>query len=500
MAHRARLSTHDYTVGWIAALHVELAAATVMLDEEHDLPHDFQPDASDENFYTFGRVGPHNVILTCLSAGKYGTISAAVTTTRLVMRFPALRVGLMVGIGGGVPSESVDIRLGDIAIGIPNGQHPGVVQYDLGKRLPSGFQRTGNLNSPPRLLLNAISYLRARDQLGQSSLLEHLSIFKHIPKDPFSRENAGEDTLYDENERPVPRAQRATEEPLCHYGTIASGDIVMKSGSLRDSISRDLGGVICFEMEAAGIMDNFPCLVIRGICDYSDAHKHDLWQPYAAATAAAYAKSLLKIIPGSNLDQVETISEALDKYSSDVSRTGGSEGMVKNDRKKEKELDGYGGPRRGERGKGVRGVIKETEPSEPSEPEEAVDFEALEDPSPEQKAEQKSRILQRIKETSNPRQGGFILFNRTYKYYTEIYSGNGSVMRSIINNQAGTIRNTNGPMNFGTVGGSMRSGNAVVRGSRGYMTRAYKKVPSVQSVRRALFLTPLGWLKGLRRT
>lgn len=46
-------------------------------------------------------------------------------------------------------------------------------------------------------------------------------------------------------------------------------------------------------MGAAGLMNSFPCLVIRGICNYSDSHKNDDWQDYAAATAAAYAKELL---------------------------------------------------------------------------------------------------------------------------------------------------------------------------------------------------------------
>jgi hypothetical protein len=51
-------------------------------------------------------------------------------------------------------------------------------------------------------------------------------------------------------------------------------------------------------MEAAGLMDDFPCLVVRGICDYADSHKNKLWQGYAAAMAAAYAKELLSVIPG----------------------------------------------------------------------------------------------------------------------------------------------------------------------------------------------------------
>jgi hypothetical protein len=54
-------------------------------------------------------------------------------------------------------------------------------------------------------------------------------------------------------------------------------------------------------MEAAGLMESFPCLVIRGICDYSDSHKNKQWQEYAAATAAAYAKELLSVIPASEI-------------------------------------------------------------------------------------------------------------------------------------------------------------------------------------------------------
>jgi hypothetical protein len=45
------------------------------------------------------------------------------------------------------------------------------------------------------------------------------------------------------------------------------------------------------------LMDSFPCVVIRGICDYADSHKNKRWQPYAAVTAAAYAKELLLTIP-----------------------------------------------------------------------------------------------------------------------------------------------------------------------------------------------------------
>jgi nucleoside phosphorylase len=62
-------------------------------------------------------------------------------------------------------------------------------------------------------------------------------------------------------------------------------------------------------MEAAGLMNNFPCLVIRGICDYSDSHKRKDWQGYAAMVAAAYAKDLLSRIVPSQVEAETKMSE-----------------------------------------------------------------------------------------------------------------------------------------------------------------------------------------------
>lgn len=100
---------------------------------------------------------------------------------------------------------------------------------------------------------------------------------------------------------------RSDPSPRIHYGTIASGDAVVRDGTLRDSL-RDRFGILCIEMEAAGLMDDFPCLVIRGISDYADSHKNKLWQPYAAAAAAAYAKELLCRIPPADVDATAGIS------------------------------------------------------------------------------------------------------------------------------------------------------------------------------------------------
>jgi hypothetical protein len=85
----------------------------------------------------------------------------------------------------------------------------------------------------------------------------------------------------------------------------------MKNAAERDRVSAKLGGVLCFEMEAAGLMNSFPCLVIRGICDYADSHKTKTWQPYAAGTAAAYAKEVLSMIKPAEVARTRTADEAI---------------------------------------------------------------------------------------------------------------------------------------------------------------------------------------------
>jgi nucleoside phosphorylase len=110
----------------------------------------------------------------------------------------------------------------------------------------------------------------------------------------------------------IQRDPRGTTDPDIHYGTIASGNTLVKDAAARDRIVADLGeDCICVEMEAAGLMNHFPCLVIRGICDYADSHKNDRWQRYASATAAAYAKELLAYVPGAEVQETKRALEVL---------------------------------------------------------------------------------------------------------------------------------------------------------------------------------------------
>jgi len=308
------MSHEDYTVAWICALPLEVAAAKAILDNIH--PRLSQP-VGDDNAYTLGEISGHNIVVACLPSGVYGIASAATVAAHMRITFPSIRFGLMVGIGGGVPSTKNDIRLGDVVVSKPTGGFGGVVQYDYGKAMSGGdFQRTGMLNRPPQTLLTALAKLQANNITEGSKVAGFLAEinqrFSHQAFQ-FARPEQ-EDCLYltdyshvDVNSKTcsacdvtkiVPRLSRDHNQPVVHYGLIASANQVVKDSRLRDKLGQELGEY-CVEMEAAGLMNNFPCLVIRGICDYADSHKNKEWQGYAAAVAAAYTKELLSVVPRS---------------------------------------------------------------------------------------------------------------------------------------------------------------------------------------------------------
>lgn len=303
----------DYTVGWICALPLETAAATAMLDKTH--PKLSQP-LGDDNAYTLGEIFRHNIVIVCLPSGVYGTTSAATVAAKMRSTFHNIRFGLMVGIGGGVPRTNNDLRLGDVVVSQPTGAFGGVVQYDYGKTISSGvFQQTGRMNQPPEVLLKAITQLQTNEILGNKpSITEVISDVLNTNvgmKAHCSRPAGEQDRLYKavydhpngeetcancDDKQLTCREPRVSNEPRVYYGLIASGNQVMKHGQTRDRLAQEFG-ILCFEMEAAGLMNQLNCLVIRGICDYADSHKNKRWQGYAALSAAAYGKLLLSVVP-----------------------------------------------------------------------------------------------------------------------------------------------------------------------------------------------------------
>jgi nucleoside phosphorylase len=342
-----------------------------MLEEEHQ---DLDLAQGDKNTYTLGEIGRHNIVMACLPSGNMGITPAAKVAADMLRSFPKIRFGLMVGIGGGAPAPRAhpneDIRLGDVVVSIPQGElgklglngllislltkvAGGVVKYDHGKIVAgSEFEHTGLLNMPPSPLMNAVAKLRGVHEKKCNSIARNITamINKILESDDANPYFADQykcpgpkyDRLFEadyehdksgdlsdnaqldetsDDEIPLPcrncqetrlarRKPRKTADPVIHYGTIASADQVMRHGITRERV-RGRYGVLCFEMEAAGLMNDFPCLVIRGICDYSDTHKHKIWQRYAAATAAAYAKELLGVVLKEEIEKTEEVVKVL---------------------------------------------------------------------------------------------------------------------------------------------------------------------------------------------
>jgi nucleoside phosphorylase len=285
----------------------------------------------DLNAYSVGMIGHHNVVLVHMPDME--KVAAAMAATDLYSSFRGIQLALVVGICGGAPfgKQSEEILLGDVVIS------EGLIQYDLGRRFPyNNFMRKDtprdNLPRAGRKSRAALAMLQT--EKGRNSLedktLGYLRVLRQILSDVVTYPGATEDRLFkstyqhkhheplecvicanddecdaavgmscqqlkcDDREL-VPRVRLSQPfNPVVHFGRIASGDTIMKSGEDRDEIvNRD--GVIAFEMGGADVWGIFPhCLVIKGVCDYADSHKSKRWQNYAAATAAAVTKGFLE--------------------------------------------------------------------------------------------------------------------------------------------------------------------------------------------------------------
>jgi nucleoside phosphorylase len=292
-----RLTHSDYTVACICPMGVELAPVEGMLDEMHQS----LPTSRDKNSYTLGRMGAHNVVIAVMP--EIGNNSAAMVATQLLNDFTSIRFGLLVGIGGGIPGEDEDdIRLGDVVVSKPTAKLPGVVQFDMHK-LEAQHIRIGNQISK---YLSEM-WERYPNMKGKYAFpgIDHDQLFEAT-----YNHNVGKTCRQCDQSKVVQRIPRENSAPEIHYGTIGSANEVIKDSETRDKLRKDLG-ILCVEMEAAGLMDEFSCLVIRGICDYADSHQNKSWQSYAAATAAAYTKELLSIIPAQEIVATTKAVDAL---------------------------------------------------------------------------------------------------------------------------------------------------------------------------------------------
>ncbi|UKZ49174.1 hypothetical protein TrVGV298_003417 [Trichoderma virens] len=273
-----RYTYEDYTIGWVCALPNEQSAAFFMLDERHE---DLDNPPNDQNAYTLGSVGKHKVVI------------------------------------AGLPKGSC-----------PSGTESGVVQWDMGKAEQGGqFKRIGSLAPPPTALLTALGKFEADQITSREKMLSYLDGLRERASVPrsFLKSNSLKDVLFNSgythvdgedcsqcDEKMLLERKAREDDMVIHCGLIASGNQVIKDAVLRDKLYETFDkNVFCVEMEAAGLMNDFPCIVIRGICDYADSHKDKRWQNYAATVAAACAKAFLSVVPASEVDKLQRVQVSI---------------------------------------------------------------------------------------------------------------------------------------------------------------------------------------------
>ncbi|GAT22514.1 kinesin light chain [Aspergillus luchuensis] len=322
-----------FTIAIFCSLPVEAEAIECLFDESYDrLSKYYGKQKGDTNLYINGRVGNHHVVL-CYMPGM-GTTNAAAVASALRASYPRIQLALVVGICGGVPtvSKSENIFLGDVVIS------DSLILYNFGRQYPGSFERKsevqealGRPNAEIRSLLNALRSTRSRNEF-ESQIMQYVRklqksdkkwchpqiddilfdasyVHKHHQEDcnascaclvSETLDDICEDALAKScddlgcDKSQIVRCLKPVEKigVSANIGTVACAKAVMKSGYHRDKIAKK-DKIIGFEMEGAGVWDIFPCVVIKGVCDYADSHKNKLWQAYAAVTGASAAKAFL---------------------------------------------------------------------------------------------------------------------------------------------------------------------------------------------------------------
>lgn len=337
--HPPPSSRDDFEIAVICPLAIEYDAVTLLIDHFWDEHGDKYGRASgDFNTYTTGRMGSFDIVLVLLP--EKGNISAASAASSFRSSFPNITLALLVGTCGGVPytEDNEEVLLGDVVISKT------ATQYDLERQYNEHFQTQetlehslGRPGTNIRSILAVIKTNHGRERLENRAavLLEQLQRHAKQRKTrmPVKYEYPGisKDRLFESSylhKHQVSLPYRCCEEGPCHrshtlscdnlgcedehlvqrqrlkdqaqnlsifIGRFGSGDTILKSGTYRDQIAQRYG-LLAFEMEGAGIWDELPCIIVKGISNYTDGHwKADSnWQHFAAATAAATARALIE--------------------------------------------------------------------------------------------------------------------------------------------------------------------------------------------------------------
>ncbi|KAK5449977.1 hypothetical protein LTS15_008550 [Exophiala xenobiotica] len=345
MSPTAPRDRRDFEIAIICALQIEADAVHAVFDGlwENKGKH-YRKALGDDNAYTTGWIGDYNVVLAYMPG--MGKVNASGVAASLRLSFTGIKLALIVGICGGVPSAGADgnggeIYLGDVIFSTA------LIQYDFGRQYPKELQTKdttkdslGRPNLKIRGVFTKLETTHYREQLQKSVAASLKKVQEKIPGSKYPGSQADilfepsylhkhhnsstgitatcdqcsagpgdicedaikmtceklgcdEMRIVDRHKATDVKASSEQQAVSVHFGVMGSGDSVMKSGQRRDRLAKDFG-IIAFEMEGAGVWDHFSSIVVKGVCDYADSHKNKKWQMYAAATAAAGMKAFLK--------------------------------------------------------------------------------------------------------------------------------------------------------------------------------------------------------------
>ncbi|KAH7194479.1 nucleoside phosphorylase domain-containing protein [Fusarium oxysporum] len=255
-SHQRPAGREDFAVAVVCPLSLEFDAVCMVVDEFWDEDGDqFGKTGGDRNMYVTGH---------------------------LRTSYPNICLTILVGVCGAVPSTDENgIRLGDVVIS------DSIVQYDFGHQTDQEFVRkkTSHIDLVPKEILNLLESLhtvlgKRRTEKTAARLGQHGSVTGSMPQ-PLALRGQGADQTIN------------IQAPTIHFGPMASGDTVMISAIHRDRIAA-AENIIAFEMEGAGIWQELPCIIVKGVSDFADCEKTKEWQDYAAAMAAATSKAILE--------------------------------------------------------------------------------------------------------------------------------------------------------------------------------------------------------------
>ncbi|PKY00442.1 purine and uridine phosphorylase, partial [Aspergillus campestris IBT 28561] len=321
-------SRDAFNIAVFCSLPLEGNAVESVFDEVYDDIGDIYGKSSfDENAYFLGRIGHHNVVLVYMSHAA--RLSATRSALHLQSSFPNVSLALAVGICGGAPKtpDGRHIFLGDVVV-----SHS-IFPYDIGPLYGDEFDLADQPHEPmlllspePQALLAKVQTVPHSHQV-RSRHTQHLAaalsaagmedsaypgakndvlrtVCTNFELPDIEDSEDGPDSTIDPDTRHtisgrirqrsgLMKSPGENPDPAMHIGLIASGDSLVRSSADRDRFGEDYG-VIGFDMEAAGLGEVLPCLVIKGVADYADSDKDRKWQAYAAASAAAGMKALLE--------------------------------------------------------------------------------------------------------------------------------------------------------------------------------------------------------------